>query len=146
MNDKSGGDYYGGDSEVEDVVRRFESGELPPSEFKHIPHLTVSLFYLLRFPEQEALRRMRQSIHSYLLRHNIDPRVYHETLTVFWMRRVSAFVAQSDTSRPLAQLANELIASCRDKEILFEYYSRELINSEEAHARWVKPDVKPLDF
>ncbi|MCA1592346.1 MAG: hypothetical protein LC754_06795 [Acidobacteria bacterium] len=145
MSTKAGKPYHS-DVEVAGVVRKFESCEFTPSEFGHRPHLTVSLSYLLRFSEGEALRHMRRSIHGFIAHHGIDPHIYHETMTVFWMKRVNAFVGQSDASRPLYELANELIESCGNARLIFDYYSRELIESEEARTKWVEPDLKPLDF
>ena len=137
---------YRSDDEVKEVVRKFESCEFGPSEFKHRLHLTVALSYLLDAPYAEAVERMRQSLRRFIAHHGIGPRLYHETLTVFWMRRVLAFVEQADVSRGLAELANELIDSCGDSRLVFEYYSRERLDSDKARACWLDSDLKPLDF
>jgi hypothetical protein len=134
------------DEEVEEMVRRFEGCALSPSEFKHRPHLTVSLSYLLELPDEEALARMRLSIHRFIAHHALPHGVYHETLTVFWMRRVRSFVARAGAERPLFELANELAKECGDSRLVYEYFSKEVIDSEGARARWVDPDLKPLDF
>jgi hypothetical protein len=137
---------FRGDEEVREVVRKFESCEFQPSEFKHRLHLTVALSYLLEAPYGEALERMRQGLHRFVQTHGIGPGLYHETLTAFWMRRVLAFVEQADVSRGLAELANELIDSCGDSRLVFEYYSKERLDSDKARACWLDSDLKPLDF
>ena len=134
------------DEEVEDVLRRFESGALTPAEFKHRQHLTVALLYLLRLPEREVHARMRDTILRFLARHRLDAGVYHETLTAFWLRRVRSFVRGADTRRPVHELANELINQCADSRLVFEYFSREVIETKEARSGWVEPDLKALDF
>ncbi|HEV2864516.1 MAG TPA: hypothetical protein VGX48_26185 [Pyrinomonadaceae bacterium] len=135
------------DGEVEEVFVKFESGELPVEAFKHREHLTVALVYLLRHAPEEAHRRMRDGIHSFLRAHGEDPApVYHETLTVFWMRRVGAFVERAGRGRPVGELANELAKECGEARLAFDYFSKGLIDTEEARRGWVEPDLKPLDF
>ncbi len=137
---------YRSDEEVEEVVRRLEGCLLSPDEFKHRPHLTVALAYLLRLPEAEALARMRQSILDFIEHHEIPPDVYHETLTVFWVRRVRSFVGRAGGGKTLVELANALARECGDSRLVYEYFSKGLIDSEAARGRWVEPDLKPLDF
>lgn len=137
---------FRGDEEVREVVRKFESCEFRPTEFKHRLHLTVALSYLLDAPYPAALERMRLSLRRFIQAHGIGPRLYHETLTAFWMRRVLAFVEQADRARGPAELANELIEACGDPRLVFEYYSKERLDSDEARRHWLDSDLKPLDF
>lgn len=137
---------YRADAEVEELVRRFESGELSPAEFKHPAHLTVALLYSLRLPEAEAQARMRSGILKFLERQGLDARVYHETITVFWMRRVHVFIAGAAHLGTLTTLANELLRTCADSRLIYAYYSRELLDSADARLRWTEPDLRPLDF
>lgn len=137
---------YGSDNEVVEVVRCFESCEVPPDKFNHRPHLTVALCYLLRSSDSGALERMRLSLARYIKAHNITPTLYHETLTIFWLKRVRAFIGRAGAGRTLAELANELAVECRDSRLALDYYSKELIDSEGARGGWVEPDLKPLDF
>ena len=136
---------YSNDEEVLEVVRKFESCEFAPDDFKHRLHLTVALVYLLDSPYAEALERMRQSLHRFVKHHGLSG-VYHETLTVFWMRRVLAFVEQSDRTRGLARLMNELSDACADSRLVFDYYTKERIESDKARRYWLDSDLRPLDF
>jgi len=138
--------FYLSDEEVEEVVRRFEGCELSPDEFKHRPHLTVALNYLRRLPFEQALACMRRSILGFIAHHAIPPEVYHETLTVFWVRRVRSFIERNASDRPFFELANELARECGDHRVVYEYFSKGLLDSEGARADWVEPDLKPLDF
>ncbi|HEX6626210.1 MAG TPA: hypothetical protein VF064_21010 [Pyrinomonadaceae bacterium] len=138
---------YRDDEEVLKVVRGFESCECAPDDFNHRSHLVVALCYLLREPEEKALARMRGGLLKFLAHHRIDPAtVYHETLTVFWLKRVRAFTERAGHGRTLAALANELAESCGNSRVVFDYYSKELVGSEEARRALVEPDLKPLDF
>jgi len=137
---------YRSDEEVLEVVRRFESCEFQPAEFKHRLHLTVALSYLLTSPYSVALERMRRSLRRFISHQRVDPRVYHETLTVFWMRRVLAFVEEADETRGLAELANELLDACGDSRLVFDYYSKERLDSDKARRLWTDSDLRPMDF
>jgi hypothetical protein len=135
---------YRSDEEVDEVVRRFESCELSPSEFKHREHLIVALCYLLRMSDAEALERMRAGLGRYVRAHNIIPNLYHETLTVFWLKRVRALIAGAGCTK--AEIANRLAVECGDSRLIFNYYSKELIDSDRAKRACAEPDLKPLDF
>lgn len=141
------GGLYRDDEEVEEVLRRFEACELPAAEFGHGRHLCVALALLARLGDEgAALARMRAGLARFIAANGVDARKYHETLTVFWVRRVGAYAARAAAGRALAEVANELVRECGDPRLVFEYYSRALVESDEARARWVEPDLKPLDF
>ncbi|MET0647244.1 MAG: hypothetical protein ABW208_11530 [Pyrinomonadaceae bacterium] len=137
---------YQSDEEVEEVVRRFESCELPPADFNHREHLLVALCYLLRMGEADAAERVRARINAYVAAHGVNPSLYHETITVFWLKRVRAYVARAGDGLGLAEMTNALAAECGSSRLVFDYYSKELIDSEAARREWVEPDLKPLDF
>ena len=136
---------YRDDKEVFEVLRRFESCEYAPDDFKHRLHLTVALVYLRDSSYADALERMRQGLRRFVAHHKLSG-VYHETLTVFWMRRVRAFLEQSDGGRGLARLANELSVACADSRVVFDYYTKARLDSDKARAYWLDSDLKPLDF
>jgi hypothetical protein len=137
---------YQTDEEVLEVVRRFESCELPPADFNHREHLLVALCYLLRMNETDALGRVRARINAYVAAHGVNPNLYHETITVFWLKRVRAYLARAGDGLGLAEMTNALAAECGSSRLIFDYYSKRLIDSNEARRGWVEPDLKPLDF
>ena len=137
---------YQTDEEVAEVVRRFESCELPPADFNHREHLLVALCYLLRMGDADALDHMRARIKKYAASHGVNPSLYHETVTVFWLKRVRAYLERAGAGLALAEMTNALAAECGSSRLVFDYYSRELIDSETARREWVEPDLRPLDF
>ena len=137
---------YRSDEEVLGVVRGFESCELPPADFNHREHLLVALCYLLRTDDADALAHVRARIGQYAAAHGVNPSLYHETITVFWLKRVRAYLARAGDGPGLAEMTNALAAECGSSRLVFDYYSRELIDSEAARRGWVEPDLKPLDF
>ena len=139
---------YVSEGELETVVRGFESCATPPAEFTHAAHLVVALCYLrgdgLAVPQ--AAERMRAGLYRYLDHNGAGRQKYHETITLFWLKRVRGFLDRSDATRPAAELANEMIELCGDAKLVGDYYSKERLFSEEARKAWVEPDLKPLDF
>jgi hypothetical protein len=137
---------YRTDGEVLEVVRRFESCELPPADFNHREHLLVALCYLRRMDDAEALAHIRARIGSYAAAHGVNPSLYHETITVFWLKRVRSYVGRAGAGLGLAVMTNALAAECGSSRLIFDYYSKELIDSDAARRGWVEPDLRPLDF
>ena len=134
--------------ELFELLRRFEDCTLPREEWTHAAHLTVALWHLLQFDWPEAVARVRARIKRYNAAHGIPTTPtggYHETLTLFWLRAVRAFLeAERNEARALVPLANELAATA-DKSLPLAHSTRERLFSPEARAAWVEPDLKPLD-
>ena len=134
--------------EVLSLLRRFEDCTLPRDEWTHAAHLTVALWHLLEYDWEEAVARVRRGILCYNAAHGVRTTPtggYHETLTLFWMRRVRAFLEDGrNEARSLVALANDL-ADALDSRLPFEYYTRERLFSSEARAAWVEPDLKSLN-
>lgn len=133
--------------EIFDLLRGFETCALPRERWTHAAHLTVALWHLLQYDWPEAVERVRHGIRRYNEAHGVAvtrERGYHETLTLFWLRHVRAFLERDyNEARPLVPLANELVA-CSDKDLPLAHYTRELLFSWEARTGWVEPDLRPL--
>lgn len=134
-------------SEILELLHCFETCALPRERWTHAAHLTVALWHLLQYDWPEAVSRVRAGIKRYNEAHGIHTTPeggYHETLTLFWMRHVRAFLERGDNEAcPLVPLANELIA-CSDKRLPLAHYTRERLFSWEARAGWIEPDLSPL--
>ena len=96
--------------------------------------------------EADAVERVRLRINAYVAAHGVNPNLYHETITAFWLKRVRAYVARAGDDLSLAEMTNALAAECGSSRLVFDYYSKELIDSDTARREWVEPDLKPLDF
>lgn len=136
--------FYADEGEVEELVRGFENFTPPPQGFGHAEHLTVALWYLARLPASEAAGRMREGLRRFAAHHGSN--LYHETVTLFWLRVVGAFLLREGRGRALDELANLLAASHADKQLIYDYYSRQLIETDEAKRSPVEPDLKRFDF
>lgn len=137
---------YESPDEMEMVVRGFESCTLSPSEFTHTAHLTVALWYLKGLTVPLAAERMRAGLLRFLDHHNVGREKYNETITLFWIKLIRKFLDETETNRSFVGMANEVIAQLNDSRLIFDYYSRERIFSEEAKSAWVEPDLKSTGF
>ncbi len=134
--------------EIFEVLRGFNDRSLPRARWTHAAHLTVALWHLLQYDWPEAVARVREGIKAYNAAHGVRQTPtggYHETLTLFWLRAVRAFLEDGrNEGRSLVALANSLVASC-DRDLPLRHYTRERLFSAEARANRVEPDLLPLD-
>lgn len=142
MESGAGGKRFTDDAQLERLVRDLESCTVPPAEFKHGAHLAVALWHLAHLPEREAFARTGAGIRRFAAHHGSN--LYNETITLFWLKLVGNFLARAADGEPLHETANRLVSSSEAR-VVFDYYSRELVWSDEAKAGWVEPDLKPLD-
>ncbi len=128
-------------ADIKEAVRSFESCRYTPQEFTHTRHLIVAAWYLTIFSPEDALCRMRTQLQRFTAHHGVKG--YHETITRFWM--VLAYQhLQSCPSRSLVEQVNTLLDIYPAKDVLFAYYSRDRVLSDEARVNWLAPDLCDL--
>lgn len=128
------------DAEILTLVDRFERCLLGKEEFHHRDHLTVAVVYLYAADLETAVDRMRSSLKRFATHHSV-PKLYHETLTRFWLLQVAK---RLDRSECLERSVCKIREKLSDKNLAFEYYSRERIDSKDARETWFEPDLKAL--
>lgn len=138
---------YTTEKEIADLVRSFEDATISRDDWKHAEHMVVALYYLSHHDHETAYAKMRGGIHNLLVKgFGVDlskEMPYHETITVFWMRTVASFMASSNGSS-MTEKAAELVERF-DKDYALRFYTRELLFSDEARARFVEPDIQLFD-
>ena len=133
------------DAEVAALVLAFETATIAASEFTHAAHVTVALSYLGELPPNEALARMREKIRAFAAHHSMG-NLYHETLTVFWMRLLNHVAATYDSDLPLWKRINLIVTRWGNRGPVEAHFTPELIASSAARENWVPPDRLPLPF
>jgi hypothetical protein len=128
------------DAEILTLVDRLERCLLGKEEFHHRDHLTVAVVYLYASDLETAMDRMRASLKRFAAHHGVTG-LYHETLTRFWLRQIDQ---RLDRRLCLEQSVKKVHDKLGSKNLAFEYYSRERIDSKEAKEKWIEPDLKPL--
>ena len=132
------------DEDIERFIREFEETSLPRPEWTHTMHLIVALVYLVRHKRDEATERIRRGIQRLNHQYGNDTG-YHETITLAWIAVVSRFLEARPRSESLATLSRGLIEQCGGADYLLRFYSRDVLISDEARGRWVRPDLSPID-
>jgi transposase len=128
------------DAEILTLVDRLERCLLPKEQFHHRDHLTVAVVYLYTCDLETAMDRMRSSLKRFAAHHSV-PKLYHETLTRFWLLQVDQ---RLDRSKCLKESVRAIQEKLSDKNLAFEYYSRERMDSKEARETWLEPDLREL--
>lgn len=130
----------------EQFLQAFESQAIPVERWNHRAHLRVAVIYLLRYPFDEALRRMRSGIQAYNSANGVEDSPtsgYHETITQAWLHIVWVMLRQYGPSCTADAFLDEH-PQLAQKTLLRLFYSRERIMSPEAKTRFVEPDLAPL--
>jgi len=128
------------DAEILTMVDRLERCLLGKEEFHHRDHLTVAVVYLYASDLETAMGRMRANLKRFAAHHDV-PRLYHETLTRFWLLQVER---RLDCRECLSESVKKVREELNDKNLVSSYYSRERIDSKEARETWAKPNLKEL--
>ena len=137
---------YKSDDEIEALVNAFEDASIARGVWKHAEHLVVALYYVTKYDLEPARKKMRDGLFHLLTEgFKVDltkEMPYHETLTMFWMLTVNKF-ARENTNLGLTEKANVLVEKF-DKDYPLKFYTRELLFSDEARAKFVDPDLSNL--
>ena len=133
---------YGDEIAIADVVDRFERCEFGLKEFTHGRHLTVAAWYLCHLSPAEAFVRMKTGLVRFIEHHGKQG--YHETITRFWMEILGNFLGSMPRDAAIMEKVNNAVKRFDNKDVLFEYYSRERALSELAKRQWVDPDLRPI--
>jgi hypothetical protein len=102
----------------------------------------VACWYLSTLSRESALLHMREGLVRFTGHHGRQG--YHETLTRFWLVLLEEFLGPLGEIETLVERTNHALEHYANKEIVFDYYSRERVLSQAARERWVEPDRMSL--
>lgn len=125
-----------------ELTRALERCDIGNEDFHHASHLHVAWVYLAESSSmQQAAAKMRETLRRFTAAAG-KPQKYHETITLFWVHLLARARAVSRRERleDIVQANPQLL----EKNFPLTYYSAERLFSEEARARWMEPDLKPL--
>jgi len=137
-------EHFNDEAELNAVVEGFESCTTRGDAFTHGQHLAVAVWYITQYGEAEALKRMRAGLFRFLAQHGVEAQKYSETTTQFWLKQVQKVLKDSPQSS-IADSANSVIRAHPRSRLIFDYFSEELLKSEDARSHWVEPDLKPVN-
>jgi hypothetical protein len=125
-----------------EFAEALEICEMPNEYFHHIDHVRLAWIYLRELPEEDAMERMARTLKRFAA-HNGRPERYHHTRTLAWMQLV---VAAARTTPAIKTFAEFISAHphLEDQQTLLLHYSKNLLDSPDARAGWVGPDLLSL--
>ena len=136
----------------EDAVAHVGEGllarTLPREEWTHEAHLAATTYLVLKHPEIDLdvelpaiISRYNESVGG----ENTDTAGYHDTITRSFLRGIRLFLEKADTSRPIHELANELLMSPMGRrDWPLRFWSKDRLMSVEARRGWVEPDLSAM--
>jgi hypothetical protein len=122
----------------QEFIERYETYLL--TDFTHEDHVRMAFAYARRDGAGAAVggaRRIRG-----LAEKLAAPGKYHDTLTVAWARVVGHLAARSGATSFEEFLHDHPLL--RNRHLMSAHYSRDLLFSRAARARFVEPDLAPL--
>lgn len=129
-------------------MARFESCRLSKAEWTHQAHLAIGMWHVHTVGADEALTRLRVGIRRLNDSHgtaNTDSSGYHETITRAYVQLLSRFLSECDLTTPLDERVALLLSGpLAERDALLKFYTRERLMSPQARAKWVEPDIMPL--
>ncbi len=136
---------YNSPEEILRLIEGFENGSWPAAKWTHQAHLAMGLWYLSKYDVPDATKLIRDGIKKYNVAtggQNTDTSGYHKTITLFYIWYIKKYLTTADPNRSLVELTNSFCLLHGDKNLPFEYYSKDLLMSVEARRDWVEPDLK----
>ena len=124
-------------------VSAIENNHLQLAEFNHLAHVKLAYCYLAKADLENSIKKMTQTLKSYLLANGVDGNKFHVTLTHAWIRAVWYFMRKGEVT----QSADEFVQTypaLLNKDILLSHYSHTLLFSEQARGKFVYPDISPI--
>ncbi|HEU4711321.1 MAG TPA: hypothetical protein VFS76_07130 [Pyrinomonadaceae bacterium] len=101
---------YSSESEIEAVVRGFETCETDKTAFKHREHLTVAVWYLQTLDTKAAVERMRTGLLGFLVHHGVPLEKYSEDVTVFWIELIAEKLRDLGPETSLVDQCNHILS------------------------------------
>jgi hypothetical protein len=135
------------DERIRALVAQIEAATLPKSEWTHEAHGTYATWAVLAFGHERALGRIRSAILRLNAAHGVENTPtsgYHESITRFYVARVSALLESSGAETALSRAVSGCVAALDDRTLPLAHWSRDRLFSPEARGWWVEPDLAPL--
>jgi hypothetical protein len=130
----------------DDLIRRFEDGSLPASDFHHRDHVRLAWLYLSQEPPLAALARFAEGLKRFAARNGHEG-LYHETITWAYLLLIHERRARGEAGETWEEFAarNPDLLSWKPS-VLDGYYREETLASDLARRVFVMPDRSPLQI
>lgn len=113
-------DHYQTENEIDAVVAGFEQCTTGTSDFTHLSHLTVAVYYLRNSTSDQAFQKMRAGLFRFLDHHSVGRAKYDEQLTRRWISLIQDVIKQLDPKLSLVTTTNIVLERLGDSRIAKE--------------------------
>jgi hypothetical protein len=127
-----------------EFLKAFHDCTLSSEDFRHRDHLRLAWLVLRRHGLEETLPLLSNGIRNYAFSKGATTK-YNETLTQFWIRLMNHAIQTKDSPGEFDQLLNAF-PILQNKQVPFQHWRPETLNSDVARSNWVEPDLLPLPF
>ncbi|MGI9169933.1 MAG: hypothetical protein ACR2FH_07115 [Caulobacteraceae bacterium] len=130
--------------EIERIGQGLIDRTYPAAHFHHREHILATAYLVRCAPGVDLYVELPKLICCYNVAmggKNTDAAGYHHTITMFYLDRISRFLARR-ADAPLDEACADLLASpIADKDYPLGFYSRQRLFSKAARRGWVAPDL-----
>jgi hypothetical protein len=124
----------------QELIKKFETGSLPPSAFHHADHVRMAFAYLREYPVLEALEKFSSALQRFAISNN-KPNLYHQTITWAYVFLIHERLSQAECTQNWEEFSQENPDLLTWKNgILTRYYSAETLQADLARKVFVLPD------
>ncbi|HEY2786039.1 MAG TPA: hypothetical protein VGJ05_13810 [Fimbriiglobus sp.] len=125
----------------DEFLAAFDSCTLPKPLWTHEAHVRLAWLCLDRIPFDSALAHVRTGIPKY--NHSLGNTTgYHDTVTVAFLKIIAAKRTLGESFEDFRNTNPDVFSKARP--VLLSYYSKAVLESEEARAGFVEADVGAL--
>lgn len=124
-------------------LESFESFTLKATTFHHRQHLRIAYVLIVEFGLEGAFTRLKSGLLRLLVHLGVGTEKYHETITYAWLLAVNHFMHTSRHASTFDEFLGDN-AILLDSGIMNTHYSKELLQTAEARATFVEPDLDPI--
>ena len=125
----------------EEFLEAFEDCTLCKEEWTHFAHVRMAWIYLNGLPVCDAITKISSGIIKYNLSQG-NTVGYHDTVTIAFARLIATRVRVGRDWESFVQRNEDLFD--KSKPVLLKFYSKKLLSSSEARAKFLSPDLAPL--
>jgi hypothetical protein len=140
--------HFRSEAEIEYIARGLIDRSLPKVAWTHAGHFAAAL-WLLKHRGLAAMADMPPLIRAYNEATgvpNTQTSGYHETITLASLRAAHVWLADR-SAHPLHVVLDEMLTTRMGRsDWLLAHWSKPLLFSATARAKWVDPDLEPIPF
>lgn len=126
-------------------VKNFKACSLDLNNFHHKQHLLITYVLLIDNNIEDTYKEIKNGVLTILNSVGVDLTKYHETMSYGWILIVQHFMHKT----PPCSNFDEFITQngqLLDVNILHQYYSKTLIQTEKARTNILNPDIKDVAY